>query len=249
MSALPAVTPTEMARVDALMANRFGVDTLQLMELAGRAVALAARTLLPGGDPRGRSVLVLAGRGGNGGDGLVAARFLHAWGARVAVRLSHPPDRLSPVAARQLVAVRALDLPIAPPAAPDRAAPAAHDRRSPADLVIDALLGFGLAGPPTGPSSELVRLANAAGAAAIPVLAVDVPSGLDAAAGTPFNPCVRAAATLTLGLPKTGLLAPAARPFVGRLTVADIGIPPAAYAALGRDVGPVFAREETIRLW
>ena len=233
----PVLTAAQMARVDRIMADELGLDVLQVMELAGRAVAAFARERFLGGDPRGRRVLVLAGSGGNGGDGMVAARLLLGWGARVDVILSHPAAGLRDAAAHQCRILAALGV---EPIAPDDSAPLPA-----ADLVIDALLGFGLTGPPTGASADLIRAANAHPA---PVLAVDLPSGLEATHGNVFEPCVRAAATLTLALPKTGLLAPAARDVVGELHVADIGVPGAAYALLGLAVGPVFAQQEIVRI-
>jgi NAD(P)H-hydrate epimerase len=261
---ISAVTPEQMAAVDRLMAEWFGVDVLQSMEHAGRAVAAAARAMLPGGDPRGRRVLILAGRGGNGGDGLAAGRHLHAWGAEVEARLAHPPERLNAPAARQLAALRALGAAVVPPPPspaveppPEEAAHAAApfdpstgaasvEPAASFDLVVDALLGFGLAGPPGGHVAELIRLANAQAA---PVLAVDLPSGLDGATGHPFAPCVRATRTITLGLPKTGLLVETAAAVVGSLAVADIGLPPEAYAAIGVGVGPLFALGDPIEVF
>ena len=236
---LPAITPDQMSQVDRLMASEFGVETLQLMELAGQAVAAWARERFLGGDARGKRVLILAGSGGNGGDGLAAARLLHAWGAQPAIWLSHDLDRLSAAAAHQARSLTALDLPLHPPPTDDVIALPA------ADLVIDALLGFGLSGPPSGPAARLIAAATACAA---PILAVDLPSGLNAASGEPYVPCIRAASTLTLALPKTGLLAPAARPFTGELAVADIGIPPEVYAMVGVDVGPVFAERSIVRV-
>ena len=223
-SRLPSVTPAQMAHVDRIMAGEFGVDVLQLMELAGQAVAAFAREHVLG-SVLGKHVLVLAGSGGNGGDGMVAARLLHAWGARPVVWLSHDAVSLRGAAAHQLQSLVTLDLPLLPPPAPDEPIELPD-----ADLLIDALLGFGLSGPPSGASARLIAAANAHPA---PLLAVDLPSGLDAGTGQPYDPCIRADATLTLALPKTGLLAPAARPFVGELFVADIGVPAAAYARAG----------------
>ena len=235
-----ALTPDQMSQVDRLMAAEFGVETLQLMELAGQAVAAWARERFLGGDAQGKQMLVLAGSGGNGGDGMVAARLLHAWGAQPTVWLSHDPDRLGGAAAHQARSLIALGLPLHSPQASDD--PIAIP---PADLVIDALLGFGISGPPAGAAARLIAAANAHPA---PVLAIDLPSGLDAASGEPYDPCIRAAATLTLALPKTGLLAPAARPFTGELAVADIGIPPEVYARVGVNVGPLFAQQSIVRI-
>jgi NAD(P)H-hydrate epimerase len=239
---IPALTPDQMSRVDRIMVDDFGVEVLQLMEVAGQAVAAQARERFLGGDARGKTVLVLAGSGGNGGDGMVAARFLHSWGAQPAVWLSHEADALQGAAAHQLRSLLTLGLPIHPPSQPGR-----HDSGElpGADLIVDALLGFGLSGPPTGPAARLIAAANAHPA---PILAVDLPSGLDARTGDSYEPCIRADATLTLALPKTGLLTPTARPVIGELAVADIGIPPEVYARVGVHVGPVFAQRSIVRL-
>lgn len=235
--AIPTLSPDQMAQIDRFMTQQLGVDVLQLMELAGQAVAAWARARFLGGDARERKVLILAGSGGNGGDGLVAARLLLAWGAQPAVWLSHDPASLRGAAAHQLRSLQALGVPLAPPAALP-ALPAC-------DLLIDALLGFGLSGPPTGAAARLIDAANAHGA---PILAVDLPSGLDARTGEPYAPCIRATGTLTLALPKTGLLTPAARAHVGDLAVADIGVPTAAYARLGVALPPLFGQESIVRI-
>jgi NAD(P)H-hydrate epimerase len=239
---IPALAPDQMARVDRIMVDELGVAVLQLMEVAGQAVAAWARERFLGGNARGKTVLVLAGSGGNGGDGMVAARFLHSWGAHPAVWLSHEADTIQGAAAHQVRSLLSLGLPLHPPLPPDQ-----HDRVDlpGADLIVDALLGFGLSGAPSGPAARLITAANAHPA---PILAVDLPSGVDARTGDPYEPCIRADATLTLALPKTGLLAPAARPVIGELAVADIGIPPEVYARLGVRVGPVFAEHSIVRV-
>ena len=135
-----------------------------------------------------------------------------------------------------------LGLPIHPPSEPGREEPGDLPG---ADLIVDALLGFGLSGPPSGPAARLITAANAHPA---PVLAVDLPSGLDARTGHPYDPCIRADATLTLALPKTGLLAPAARPVIGELAVADIGIPAEVYARIGVHVEPLFGERSIVRV-
>ncbi len=239
---IPALTPDQMSRVDRIMVDDFGVAVLQLMEVAGQAVAAWARERFLGGDARGKTVLVLAGSGGNGGDGMVVARFLHSWGAQPAVWLSHEADTLQGAAAHQLRSLLALGLPIHPPSEP---VPQDSGALPGADLIVDALLGFGLSGPPTGPAARLIAAANTHPA---PILAVDLPSGVDARTGDPYDPCIRADATLTLALPKTGLLAPAAGPVIGELAVADIGIPPQVYARVGVRVGPVFAERSIVPL-
>jgi len=187
---------------------------------------------------------VLAGSGGNGGDGMVAARLLHTWGVQAPVWLSHDPDALPThgAAAHQLRSLNALALPVHPP--PGSGQNDTLDLPD-ADVIIDALLGFGLSGPPTGAAARLIAAANAHPA---PVLAVDLPSGLDARTGIPYDPCIRAGATLTLALPKTGLTSPAARAVIGELAVADIGIPAAVYARVGVSVGPLFSERSIVRV-
>jgi NAD(P)H-hydrate epimerase len=241
---IPALTPDQMSRVDRIMVDDLGVEVLQLMELAGQAVATWARVRFLDGNARGKSVLVLAGSGGNGGDGMVAARLLHTWGAHAAVWLSHDPGTLPAhgAAAHQLRSLNALALQIHPP--PDSVQEDALDLPE-ADLIIDALLGFGLSGPPSGTAAGLIVAANAHRA---PVLAVDLPSGLDARTGIPYVPCTRADATLTLALPKTGLAGAAACSVVGELAVADIGIPSEVYARVGVSVGAIFSERSIVRV-
>jgi NAD(P)H-hydrate epimerase len=218
-----------MSEIDRLMRDEFGVEPIQLMEIAGHAVALYARQRFLGGDARGRRVTILCGSGGNGGDGMVAARFLRGWGAIPELWLGRHPQPDRGLAWRQLESVRRFGITVHEPAS--------RPELPEADLVIDALLGFSLAGAPTGATAALISAANAR---STPILAVDVPSGLDATSGAVHQPCIRADATLTLALAKTGLYAPAARSVIGDLVVADIGVPPAAFARLGVDTGEVF---------
>jgi NAD(P)H-hydrate epimerase len=112
-----------------------------------------------------------------------------------------------------------------------------------ADLVIDALIGYSLRGAPAGPVAALIRAANAAGR---PILALDLPSGLAGDRGEASDPTIGATETLTLALPKHGLLVPAARPWVGQLYLADISVPEKIYRRLGLTVGPIFARSDII---
>lgn len=116
------------------------------------------------------------------------------------------------------------------------------------DLILDGLIGYSLSGSPRGMIGELINWANQDAA---PVLALDIPSGMDATTGAVFDPAIAAAATLALALPKSGVRAPGNKDWVGELYVADIGVPPELYASPGLNlaVGPIFAREDIIRLW
>ena len=236
---IPVLTRAQMIEVDRAMVADYGILLIQMMEHAGRHLAHLARTRLLDGDPRGRRVIVLAGTGGNGGGALVAARRLHMWGAHVAVALTKEMSALSEVPAHQLAIVLRLGIHVV---GADQVA-----RLGPADAVLDGVIGYSLSDPPRGAAAELIRWANAQEA---PILSLDTPSGLDAGSGIIYTPAIAATATLTLALPKAGLLTPAAAPYVGELYLADIGVPPQLYAGkgLGLAVGPLFAQDEIIRL-
>ena len=171
---------------------------------------------------------MLAGPGGHGGGGLVAARHLANRGYLVRVVLS-APDRLNPVPAHQGDIVHRISVVFA-------------DQPPPADVVIDALIGYSLRGNPTGAAAELIEWANNPAA---PILALDTPSGLDITTGTPGNPCVWAAAPLTRALPKTGLLDATE---VGELYLANISVPPLVYERMGIHWPALFRESSVVRL-
>ncbi|MDP9382173.1 MAG: NAD(P)H-hydrate epimerase [Chloroflexota bacterium] len=228
------ISVADMIEVDRLMVNEYGITLLQMMENAGRSLAATARRML-GGSTAGRRVLVLVGKGNNGG-GLVAARHLANAGAHVTVALAVEPGELGEVPGRQLHTLRRMGID-----GSDRAT--SQDNLSVllphTDLVLDALVGYSLSGAPREPVAGFIRAANAA---PVPRLSLDIPSGLDGDSGIPRDPCLRADATLTLAWPKVGLLSENARPYVGDLYLADIGVPDPVYRALGVDRGQVFAR-------
>jgi NAD(P)H-hydrate epimerase len=226
-----------MKQVDALLADEYRIDLLQVMENAGRSLAVLARRLLD--DEVGeRSIVVLAGRGNNGGGGLAAARHLLNWGAYVQVVCSYPPEVYQGVPAQQLAILEAMGAPLA----------WAEEgwELPPADLLIDAIIGYGLRGDPRGAARSLIQLAQSAVA---PILSLDTPSGVDTGSGRVYTPYIAAAATLTLALPKTGLLAPAALAACGRLYLADIGVPPALYGDLDIVVPNLFAHDTVVELY
>jgi NAD(P)H-hydrate epimerase len=220
---IPMATAEQMAQVDRIMMDELGVDVLQLMEAAGLAVAEAARRRLDG-DVAGKRVLLLAGSGGNGGDALVAARHLLAWGAIPQVMLSKPAVDLPRTTAHQEHAARSVGVLV--DTLPDGAEPFDDGY----DLIVDGLLGFSGTGNPRGTIAEMIRLANAHPA---PILAIDLPSGLDATAGTSGDPCIDAASTIALVLPKTGFTTPGANRHCGEIEVATIGVPATVLAQVG----------------
>ena len=230
-TAIPALTTEQMQEVDRLMIEEYGIELIQMMENAGRNLALLAKRMLDN-DIEDRPIVVLAGRGNNGGGGLVAARHLLNWGAWVQVLCSYPPEEYKGVPRHQLAILQQMGAPLA----------WADEgwELPPCDLVIDAIIGYGLRGDPRGRARDLIQLANSSLA---PILSLDAPSGIDTAGGRVFTPHIRAAATMTLALPKTGLLTPAAHDAGGDLYLADISVPPELYARLDLEVPPLFARD------
>jgi NAD(P)H-hydrate epimerase len=236
VTAITSVSVEQMREVDRLMTEEVGISLPQMMENAGRCLATHARGML-GGDTRGRRIVVLAGRGGNGGGGLAAARRLATWGGAVTVVLARSREDMRGVPRQQLAILEWMGIAV------HVWADQISDLFSSADLVIDALIGYSLRGAPAGPVAALIRAANAS---VRPMLALDLPSGLDGDSGDASDPTIRATETLTLALPKRGLLAPAARPWVGKLHLADISVPAKVYRRVGLTVGPIFAESDII---
>jgi hydroxyethylthiazole kinase-like uncharacterized protein yjeF len=213
-----SVSTVEMRRLDRRAIERFGIPVLLLMDNAGRCVAEAARQRIR--RSRNRKIVVLCGGGNNGGDGVAAARYLRGWGYSTNVLwLKNPMEWKGDLALHYDMAKRAgvrfesfMKMKHA----------ASQRLLGEAAVLIDALLGTGT----KGDIRETTRAAIAAiNAAHRPVVAVDIPSGLDADSGDALGTAVRASVTVTMAAPKTGLLRRHARQFVGKLVVADIGIP------------------------
>jgi len=211
-----AVTAAQIAELDRRATEEHGIPVPHLMEVAGRRAAQAALQLL--GGARG-PVIILAGKGNNGGDGFVAGRYLARAGIGVTALLIGPETEYAGEAHRTLAEAKASGVEMRT-ADPDglRASLEA------AALIIDALFGTGFRGPARGLAADLIQTANAVKR---PILAIDVPSGLNADTGHPEGPAVRASATVTMGLPKVGLLVFPGAELAGTIYVADIGYPPA----------------------
>ena len=186
------------------------------MERAGRAVARAAADVM--GGAYGRRAVVVCGKGNNGGDGFVAARHLARWGVRVAVvAVEAPADLREPTAgnASRLDEVSSIRLMGFDPAMLDR-----ELRR--ADVAIDAVFGTGFRGVPEDEWAEAIAALNASPA---PVIAVDIPSGVNGATGAVDGDAVRADLTVTFGAPKVGVALLPGAELAGVVRVADIGFP------------------------
>ncbi|MBO8141705.1 MAG: NAD(P)H-hydrate dehydratase [Firmicutes bacterium] len=215
---MKVVTSQEMRAIDGQAIEEYGIPGLVLMEHAGWQVARRAWDLLA--DIGGRKVVVFAGTGNNGGDGCVAARHLFNWGARVRIVLAGDPNRAGPDAAKQLEMARRLGIEVVPLTAETRQK--VRLNAAAADVLVDALLGTGSKGAPRGAAGQAVDILNGSGK---PVVAVDIPSGVDADTGAVPGNAVQAEWTVTFGLPKVGLLLSPGRRFAGRIAVVDIGLP------------------------
>ncbi len=210
------VTAAEMRELDRRTIEQAGVPSLQLMEAAGRAVSDAVRELLP--RPRRGPVVIVAGKGNNGGDGLVVARLLHDAGIPAEVCLLPAAAELSGDAATNFHRAWWLGVSIYPQASVELL----NQRLARAAVIVDAVLGTGASGEVHGPAREAIAAMNSAAA---PVVAVDIPSGVHADTGALLGDAVCAEITVTMGLPKLGLFQYPGRAYVGRVQVADIGIP------------------------
>lgn len=232
---LSVLTTDQMIEVDRLMIEEWGITLLQMMENAGRNFAELARRQL-GGTIKDSRIVVLCGTGNNGGGGMTAARHLHNWGAHVEAILAGDENRLKDVPAHQWRIMRKMGI------------TRSTLELNSADLILDTMLGYGAKGDPRPPIADWIYLANESGH---PILSLDSPSGLDTTTGIPGSPCIHASATLTLALPKTGLLVPTAKPFVGDLYLADISVPPELYAApsLGLQVKSPFGEDTIVKLF
>lgn len=230
MAQVPSLPSEAMRAIDAAAGNAYAIDTTQLMEIAGFQVARAAVAMLDG--VQGKRVVVAAGGGNNGGDALAAARFLFQRGAAVQVWM-RANQRLSPLTARHRQTVERLGIAVHD---------ASHTPLPAGDLVLDGVLGTGIQLPLRADVAEMIQAINQAG---IPVLAIDLPSGLDADTGAGQDQCIQARWTVTLGLPKPAL---PSSPASGRLLLADIGLPVALFGALAGAVRQLYAAGDLIEL-
>jgi NAD(P)H-hydrate epimerase len=236
---IPYLSTEQMIEVDRVMIEDFGIELVQMMENAGRALAHLARARFLGGDPLGKQVTVMAGTGGNGGGALVCARRLHSWGALVTAIITKPDEDFAPVPSHQLRILRRMGVEAGPPET--------ILRGPEPDLIVDGVIGYSLKGAPEGAAGELIHWANAQDS---PILALDAPSGVDTTTGTVFDPAIVATATMTLALPKEGLRSPGVEAQVGELYLADISVPPSLYSGptLGLQVGHIFSESDIVRL-
>jgi len=224
------VSSAALREADASARQQFGIEPLQLMEVAGWQVARFIDAFM--GGIRGKRVLVVAGSGNNGGDGLVAARFLHQHGAIVTASIVPARDPAS-LPTRHATTLRRLGISLVE-------APDGIDAS--ADVLVDGLLGTGIQPPLREPAPRIIRAMNATRR---PIVAIDVPSGLDTDTGRGADDAVVAAATVTLAAPKAGLAKTAN---AGRVFVADIGMPSSLFGADGEALATLYQMGDLVEL-
>lgn len=211
----PVLTARQMAACDRQAIEQYGIPGVVLMENAGRGVVRVAEQLL--GTTCGKRVAIFCGKGNNGGDGFVAARHLVNGGAEVRVLLVGRRAEVKGDAATNLRVLTNMGLVV------EEVSKAEHvPDLGGMDLIVDALLGTGLQGPVQGFMEHVIDTVNATRA---PIVAVDVPSGINADEGSVQGAAIRATATATMAALKRGLLFSPAREHAGRVSVIDIGMP------------------------
>ncbi len=227
---VPAITTEQMIEVDRIAMEETGPNLFQMMENAGRNLALHAIQML-GTHWQRAIIVILAGSGGNGGGGICAARHLANRNSNVQLGLSSP-NRLGEVPKYQYHIFRQTS---------GKTIALEQLSSLTPDLIIDALIGYSLKGAPRGKVLDLVNWANNSGAE---ILSLDIPSGVDSSSGESPGSYIKATATMTLALPKQGLLPQK----TGELWLADIGIPAAVYQQMRIDYESPFEDKFRVKL-
>ncbi len=213
------VTRKQMQEIDRVVPVQYGISGAILMENAGIQAFLTIKEYL--GQVEGIKIAVLCGSGNNGGDGFVVARHLLNHGARVKIYLLVPEEKVKGDALLNLNAARQFGVPIQVITSEDELNAVALELKH-VGLIIDALLGTGASGEVKGLFAGIIDIINSL---AIPIIAIDIPSGLDADTGMSLGHTVQATITVTFGLPKIGLTIPPGIKYTGKLLVANIGFP------------------------
>tara|TARA_B100000315_G_C14583511_1_gene591737 strand:- start:779 stop:1513 length:735 start_codon:yes stop_codon:yes gene_type:complete len=241
---IPTISKKDMRRVDELMVEKYKIGVIQMMEIAGFNVAEFARRLLTPqakkklfgkSEKKGFSgkIVILAGKGNNGGDGICAARYLRNWGANVVLFVVNEELKDEPLHHFNIVKQTGMNI--------------INDIESlkkeieDCDMIIDGLIGYNLRGNPEGDMGKAIQIANDSQK---DILAIDVPSGVDADEGIHFEPAIHCKWTLCLSLPKQGWETGS----YGETYVADMGVVPEVYKELNIEVGKIFKDDIIVRV-
>ncbi len=213
-------------KIDQFAVEQYGMPSIILMENAGRSITEICAPLILDSEDR-PSILVLAGAGNNGGDGLVAARHLMNLGARVGIILASSEDHFTGDALTNLTIAKRMGIPIKTfsPEKPRSALSSLPAPLSKPTIIIDAVLGTGFEGTLRPGTAAFLRFCNELGDAGAAIVSVDLPSGLHADAGEPAEDCVEADLTIALAAFKVGMLTESGRALCGEIVCGDIGVP------------------------
>ncbi|MBN1621390.1 MAG: NAD(P)H-hydrate epimerase [Endomicrobiales bacterium] len=214
---MKTVTAQQMREIDRRAIEEFGIPGVILMENAGREVARSVESLIKNNKSQGK-IGIICGSGNNGGDGLVAARYLHNKGFSVEIILIKPTEQFRGDSLINCNIAEAMKLRFS-----DYSKNYLKENSFFGfSILVDALLGTGTKGEVAGIYKDIIGKINKSG---LPIVSVDIPSGIDADSGEVLGIAVKAEITVTMGLAKRGLLSQKSKKFVGKLAVADIGLP------------------------
>ena len=230
---IPSVSEEQMREADCIAEKEYGLSILQMMENAGRNLTLNVMELIQW--DKDKIITITAGTGGNGGGGICSARHLLNRGYKINLLLTRNiGDYTGPAKSQLKILLKSGFKPLLPNKA--------KDVLSRTDIVVDALIGYSLRGAPKGRTEEYINLINSLNKR---VLALDLPSGINATTGETPGVYIKATRTLTLALPKPGLTNPAS----GDIFLADIGIPPEVFRQMGIIFNPFFNKDFYIRIF
>jgi len=236
---IPFITTSQMIEVDRLMVEKYKITLIQMMENAGRNLSILAYDKFLKDLNDVANVTILCGTGGNGGGALVCARHLHNRGVNVVVCITKNISALKSVTAHQLRILQNLKIKII--------FPEDLNFLNECDLIIDGIIGYSLKEKPNKKIAGMIDWANKI---KCPKLSLDIPTGINAATGEIYSIAVKADATMTLALPKSGFQNPNAVEYFGELYLADISVPKELYNedSFNVEVGNIFEKNQIIKL-
>lgn len=214
-----SVDTKQMREIDEEAIRSYKIPRLILMEHAGLEVAKAAIKNLDNAG-KFKKIFIFCGTGFNGGDGMVAARHLYNWGYKIVIYLVGDESKCKKETLSNLNILKKLDIEINK--FKSTVVSSLKKRLAYADLIIDAILGIGLKGKVRKPLTGLIKCLNESN---LPIISVDVPSGLDSDTGKICGTCIRAKETVTFAAPKKGFFLENGPHRVGEVILRDIGIP------------------------
>ncbi|OLS24909.1 MAG: Bifunctional NAD(P)H-hydrate repair enzyme Nnr [Candidatus Heimdallarchaeota archaeon LC_3] len=231
-----------MIEVDRLMLEKYNINLFQMMENAGRSLAILGKELYLPDDLKNPKITILSGTGGNGGGGLVAGRRLANWGYKVIILLSKHYNDYKGIVSHQLDILKNMNV--------DIVEFSKYIEEFKSDLIIDALLGYNINGNPKLNTKKMIEWAmKRKKNDNTQIISLDLPSGIGPN-GEVYDPAIKADSTLTLALPKVSMFKDESKPYFGELYLADISVPPMLYKSekINLDVDFLFRKNDIIKI-